>query len=113
MIVIKDLFFFPPHLTKRTNNPTKTQVIDFGCGEGALVSFLIWETQGDYPIKRLVGVDVDPGSLAQANEECQPQEFELGDNLRVNNLQIEFFQGSVSKADKRFLGFDALACMEV
>ncbi|KAG0057413.1 Small RNA 2'-O-methyltransferase [Gryganskiella cystojenkinii] len=90
-----------------------TSVIDFGCGEGALVSFLIWESQGDYPIRRLVGVDLDPSELARANEDCQPQDFELGDKLRVHSLEIEFFQGSVARADKRLLGFDALACMEV
>jgi len=52
-------------------------------------------------------------SLVQASDQCQPQDYELGDYVRVHSLHIEFFQGSVSQADKRLLGFDALACMEV
>lgn len=78
-----------------------------------MTSFLISETNGDYPVTRLLGVDMDLDSLAQANHQCQPQDYELGDNVRVHSLQVELFHGSVSQADKRLVGFDALACMEV
>ncbi|KAG0195796.1 Small RNA 2'-O-methyltransferase, partial [Mortierella sp. GBA30] len=88
-------------------------VIDFGCGEAALTSVLISESIGEYPVTRLVGVDVNEDRLVLAANECQPQEFELGQNVRVNPLTIELYQGSVSEADRRLMGYDALACLEV
>ncbi|KAF9976406.1 Small RNA 2'-O-methyltransferase, partial [Mortierella antarctica] len=88
-------------------------VIDFGCGEAALTSVLVSESMGDYPITRLAGVDISKDRLALAASDCQPQEFELGQNLRVNNLTIELYQGSVAEPDGRLVGYDALACLEV
>ncbi|GJJ73882.1 small RNA 2'-O-methyltransferase [Entomortierella parvispora] len=112
--------FFPPLWQQRRNlarsildKEHATSIIDFGCGEAALTSFLISETDGDYPVTRLAGVDMDADSLAQASHQCQPQDYELGENVRVHNLEVELFKGSVAQADKRLLGFDALACMEV
>ncbi|KAF9934254.1 Small RNA 2'-O-methyltransferase [Modicella reniformis] len=77
------------------------------------MSFLVWESTGEYPIKRLAGVDMDESRLLIAEDECQPREFELGANLRVNGLTVEIFHGSVSQADRRMIGYDALACLEV
>ncbi|KAF9151625.1 Small RNA 2'-O-methyltransferase [Mortierella sp. AD010] len=112
--------FFPALWQQRRNLAFRiigenqaTSVIDYGCGEGALLSFLIWETTGDYPITRLAGVDILHERLKMAEDACQPQDFELGTNLRVNDLSIELYRGSVAEADQRLLGYDALACLEV
>lgn len=88
-------------------------MIDFGCGEAALISLLIWESTGDYPITRLAGVELREDRLQLAREACQPQDFELGSNLRVNELTIDLFQGSVDQPDQRLIGYDALVCLEV
>ncbi|KAG0195889.1 hypothetical protein BGX33_002393, partial [Mortierella sp. NVP41] len=88
-------------------------VIDFGCGEGALLSLLIWETTGDYPMTHLAGVELREERLQLAAEACQPQDFELESNLRVNPLTIDLFQGSADQLDARLIGFDALVCLEV
>ncbi|KAF8938575.1 hypothetical protein EDD21DRAFT_363058 [Dissophora ornata] len=112
--------FFPPLWQQRRNLARRiidehhaTSVIDFGCGEGALLSFLVWESTNEWPITRLAGVDMDGERLELATDTCQPQEFELGPNLRVNKLSIDIFQGSVAEADQRMVGYDALACLEV
>ncbi|KAF9924568.1 Small RNA 2'-O-methyltransferase [Linnemannia zychae] len=112
--------FFPPLWQQRRNLTRRileennvTSVIDFGCGEAALMSLLIWETLGDYPITRLAGVELKEDRLQLALDACQPQDFELGSNLRVNELTIDFYQGSVDQPDQRLVGFDALACLEV
>ncbi|KAF8943054.1 Small RNA 2'-O-methyltransferase [Haplosporangium gracile] len=112
--------FYPPLWQQRRNLARRildenhaTSVIDFGCGEAALISLLIWETTGDYPITRLAGVELSEDRLQLAREACQPQDFELGANLRVNELTIDLFQGSVEQPDQRLIGFDALVCLEV
>ncbi|KAF9571640.1 Small RNA 2'-O-methyltransferase [Mortierella alpina] len=112
--------FFPPLWQQRRTLARRileenhaTSVIDFGCGEAALTSILVSESMGDYPITRLAGVDISQDRLELAANDCQPQEFELGQNLRVNNLTIELYQGSVAEPDGRLMGYDALACLEV
>ncbi|KAF9119043.1 Small RNA 2'-O-methyltransferase [Mortierella sp. GBA39] len=112
--------FYPPLWQQRRNlarlildENHATSVIDFGCGEAALISLLVWETTGDYPITHLTGVELREDRLQLACEACQPQDFELGSNLRVNELTIDLFQGSVSQPDKRLIGYDALVCLEV
>lgn len=77
------------------------------------MSLLVWETTGDYPITHLAGVELIEDRLQLAREACQPQDFELGSNLRVNKLTIDLYQGSVDQPDQRFIGFDALVCLEV
>ncbi len=78
-----------------------------------MTSILVSESMGDYPITRLAGVDISNERLELAANDCQPQEFELGQNLRVNNLTIELYQGSVAEPDSQLMGYDALACLEV
>ncbi|KAF9382531.1 Small RNA 2'-O-methyltransferase [Podila verticillata] len=90
-----------------------TSVIDYGCGEAALTSLLIGETWQDHQIRRIACVDIDLDCVTTAASECQPQEYDLGDGLRVHDLTIDLYQGSVSEADQRLLGYDALACAEV
>ncbi|KAF9322227.1 Small RNA 2'-O-methyltransferase, partial [Podila minutissima] len=88
-------------------------VIDFGCGEASLTSILIGETWQDHQIRRIACVDIDLDCVTTAASACQPQEYDLGDGLRVHDLTIDLYQGSVSEADQRLMGYDALACAEV
>ncbi|KAG0015273.1 Small RNA 2'-O-methyltransferase [Podila clonocystis] len=90
-----------------------TSVIDYGCGEAALTSILIGETWQNHQIKRIACVDIDRDCITTAVSACQPQEYDLGDGLRVHDLTIDLYQGSVSEADQRLMGYDALACAEV
>ncbi|KAG0329728.1 Small RNA 2'-O-methyltransferase [Podila humilis] len=90
-----------------------TSVIDFGCGEAALTSILIGETWQDHQITRIACVDVDPACITEASEICQPQDYDLDDGLRVHDLKIDFYQGSVDQVDERLMGYEALACAEV
>ncbi|KAG0092070.1 Small RNA 2'-O-methyltransferase [Podila epicladia] len=90
-----------------------TSVIDYGCGEAALTSILIGETWQDHQIRRIACVDIDLDCVTSAASACQPQEYDLGDGLRVHDLTIDLYQGSVSEADQRLMGYDALACVEV
>lgn len=92
---------------------TKKQVIDYGCGEAALTSILIGETWQDHQIRRIACVDIDLDCVTAAASECQPQEYDQGDGLRIHDLTIDLYQGSVSEADQRLLGYNALACAEV
>lgn len=78
-----------------------------------MTSILVSESMGDYPITHLAGVDISKDRLELAANDCQPQEFELGQNVRVNDLTIELYQGSVAEPDYRLMGYDALACLEV
>ncbi|KAF9578902.1 hypothetical protein BGW38_005080, partial [Lunasporangiospora selenospora] len=88
------------------------RVIDFGCGEGSLASVLVGEREED-PITHIIGVDVSTECLEMAADHCQPQDYDLDDGLRLNQLGIDFFNGSVAVADQRLVGKEALACMEV
>ncbi|KAF9310563.1 Small RNA 2'-O-methyltransferase [Podila horticola] len=90
-----------------------TSVIDYGCGEAALTSILIGETWQDHQIRRIACVDIDLDCVTTAAAACQPQEYDMGDGLRVHDLTIDLYQGSVSDADQRLIGYDALACAEV
>ncbi|KAF9428568.1 Small RNA 2'-O-methyltransferase [Podila epigama] len=90
-----------------------TSVIDLGCGEGALTTILIGETWQDHQISKIACVDIDLDCVSVASKECQPQDYDLGVGLRIHNLTIDLYQGSVAEADSRLLGYDALACAEV
>ncbi|CAG8489058.1 19205_t:CDS:2 [Rhizophagus irregularis] len=94
----KNLVYFDPPLWRQRRSFVNevlreskvTSVVDFGCGEGSLLSFLIQPFE-ESPITRLAGVDINREIAEQAVENCR----------------------SIDIADKRFLGFDALVCMEV
>ncbi|CAG8609202.1 6603_t:CDS:2 [Cetraspora pellucida] len=88
-----------------------TSVVDFGCGEGSLLSFLVqpWEKS---PITHLAGVDISQETLKNTVDNCRPRKEDF-DNLRLTPLTIDIYQGSIDVADERLLGFEALVCSEV
>jgi 2-polyprenyl-3-methyl-5-hydroxy-6-metoxy-1,4-benzoquinol methylase len=79
-------------------------VIDLGCGEGNLLRLLMKEKT----FTRVAGVDVSRLALEHAR-----------DTLRIDQLpesqqkRISLFQSSVTYRDKRFMGYDAAALVEV
>ncbi|RUS16635.1 hypothetical protein BC937DRAFT_90974 [Endogone sp. FLAS-F59071] len=114
-----EIFFDPPLWRQRRALITDilkkhkiTSVIDFGCGEGNILSFLIPVTDDEAVITRLVGVDVSHDALKLAAMQCRPWEQDYK-KLREAPLSIDIYQGSVDRADSRLLGFDALVCTEV
>lgn len=80
------------------------KVLDLGCGEGKLLQLLLKENQ----FEQLLGMDVSHRSLEIA-----------ADKLRLDRMpthlrnRISLIQGSLTYKDKRLLGFDAAALVEV
>ncbi|OLF12988.1 3' terminal RNA ribose 2'-O-methyltransferase Hen1 [Actinophytocola xinjiangensis] len=79
-----------------------TRVVDLGCGEGNLLRELV----ADRSFTEIVGVDVAARVLRAANRRLRLDE--LPDQRRVRLLQ-----GSVTYADDRLAGFDAVVLSEV
>ena len=67
------------------------KVLDFGCGEGTLISFLIQPSE-DSPITRLAGVDISREALELAIENCRPLDYDF-EFLRLTPLTVDIFQG--------------------
>ncbi|EXX74783.1 hypothetical protein RirG_047940 [Rhizophagus irregularis DAOM 197198w] len=115
----KNLVYFDPPLWRQRRSFVNevlreskvTSVVDFGCGEGSLLSFLIQPFE-ESPITRLAGVDINREIAEKAVENCRPWDHDV-EFLRLTPLTVDIYQGSIDIADKRFLGFDALVCMEV
>ncbi|MCD9016642.1 3' terminal RNA ribose 2'-O-methyltransferase Hen1 [Parachryseolinea silvisoli] len=79
-------------------------VVDLGCGEGKLLKMLLREKQ----FKKILGVDVSYRTLEKAArrlvfDEMPPKQKE----------RIEIMQGALTYRDKRLVGFDAAAIVEV
>lgn len=80
------------------------RVLDLGCGNGKLLRALI----ADPSFKQIVGVDVSYAALEIAR-----------DRLRLDQLaprqreRIELFQTALTYRDRRLVGFDAAAVVEV
>lgn len=108
-------------------------MLDYGCGEASVLSFLIPQSKDDVAIVKLAGLDICEQVLQQAVERCEPWDQDYID-LRVNPLTIEIFHGkykmprpalvdrikknflalgSVDQFDERLLGYDAIVCSEV
>jgi len=80
------------------------RVADLGCGEGRLLKLLLTENQFDF----ILGMDVSYRALEIAKERLKL------DRLSEKQTQrIQLIQGSLTYTDKRLLGFDALALVEV
>ncbi|CAI2182006.1 4458_t:CDS:2 [Funneliformis geosporum] len=92
-------------------NSGVTSVFDFGCGEGALLSFLIQPFE-DSPITQLAGVDISHETLTTTVKDCSPWDIDK-QFLRLTPLTVDIYQGSIDVADQRLLGYEALICMEV
>lgn len=68
-------------------------MVDFGCGEGSLLSFLIQPSE-ESPITRLVGVDINREIAEQAIENCRPWDHDF-EFLRLTPLTTDIYQGTV------------------
>jgi 3' terminal RNA ribose 2'-O-methyltransferase Hen1 len=79
------------------------RVLDLGCGSGALLSRLIKE---DYEL--IVGVDVSVRSLEQA-----ARALKLDDMHDAQRQRISLLHSPLTYRDKRLVGFDAAALVEV
>lgn len=86
------------------------KVLDYGCGEAAVLSFLIPESST--PIKKLAGIDICDQVLTEAIDRCTPWACDF-DQLRTHPLSIDIYKGSIGDPDRRFMGFDAIICTEV
>jgi 3' terminal RNA ribose 2'-O-methyltransferase Hen1 len=78
------------------------RVVDLGCGEAKLVTFLAQRSQ----VAHVTGVDVSPGSLAIAQKRL--------DKLSPSQRErVALIQGSLVYRDARLKGFDAATLIEV
>ena len=80
------------------------RVLDMGCGEGKLLRALLKEKT----FTEIVGVDVSPTSLEYAKERLN-----LDEMAPKQKERIKLMQGSLTYRDKRFMGYDAAAVVEV
>ena len=80
------------------------RVIDIGCGEGKLLSYLLKEKS----FTEIVGLDVSHRSLEIAAERLNLER--LPDKLRE---KIKLLHGSLTYRDRRIEGFDAATVIEV
>ena len=81
-----------------------TSVLDLGCGEGKLLRLLL----KDRRIARLTGVDLSSQSLAIAHERLNVDRLSDRDRARLTLLQ-----SALTYRDRRLVGFDAAALVEV
>ncbi|MEZ5123273.1 MAG: methyltransferase domain-containing protein [Solirubrobacterales bacterium] len=79
------------------------RVLDLGCGPGALLERLL---RGDY--ERIVGVDVSVRALEQA-----ARRLKLDAMHDAQRRRIELLHSPLTYRDKRLVGFDAAALVEV
>jgi 3' terminal RNA ribose 2'-O-methyltransferase Hen1 len=79
------------------------RVLDLGCGPGALLARLIRE---DYEL--VIGVDVSVRSLEQA-----ARRLKLDDMHDAQRQRIDLLHSPLTYRDKRLVGFDAAALVEV
>jgi 3' terminal RNA ribose 2'-O-methyltransferase Hen1 len=79
-------------------------VLDLGCGSGRLVQALLKERQFD----RIVGVDASTRELDMAHDRLNLDRLPERQRERVTLLH-----GALTYRDKRLLGFDAAAAVEV
>ena len=80
------------------------RVLDLGCGEGKLLRKLLREKQ----FEEIVGMDVSHRALKIAQERLH---YERLPERQKERLRL--FQGSLNYRDKRLVGYDAAAVIEV
>jgi 3' terminal RNA ribose 2'-O-methyltransferase Hen1 len=77
------------------------QVLDLGCGGGELLQRLVLQRQ----FERIVGIDIDEVSLAQARRT-------LGLDLLEDSGRVQVRYGSFEEPDSQLRGFDAATLIE-
>ncbi|KAJ1648487.1 hypothetical protein LPJ64_000184 [Coemansia asiatica] len=92
----------------------KTQsVLEVGCGEGNILSFLTGPTSDDeYPITKLVGIDISADALQRAQAALEPTPHDLR-YPRIDNLRICLFLGDCTGPPIDGVHCDAVVCSEV
>lgn len=80
------------------------KILDLGCGEGKLLKLLLKHKQ----FSQIVGMDVSYNELLKAKERLHFDEMPQKQKDRIT-----LFQGSLTYIDKRLIGFDAAAVVEV
>ncbi|GAN02230.1 small RNA 2'-O-methyltransferase [Mucor ambiguus] len=110
-------FFSPPLWRQRRtfiqeilNQHNIETVIDYGCGEAAVLSFLISATENK--LTKIAGIDIDSEVLEEAVDRCLPYKSDF-EQLWPRLLVIDIYQGSVGVADDRLKNYQAIVCSEV
>lgn len=80
------------------------RVLDLGCGEGKLLRLLLADAQ----FEKILGMDVAWRSIEIARDRLKLQQL-----TEKQRARIDVVQGSLMYRDKRFIGFDAAAVVEV
>ncbi|KAI8097281.1 uncharacterized protein BX664DRAFT_326012 [Halteromyces radiatus] len=91
------------------------KILDYGCGEGSVLSFLIPPSAyDDIHFTHLIGLDIDRNLLEQETiAACQPWPSDY-EYLRETPLTVDIYHGSVDQLDSRLIGTcDAIICSEV
>lgn len=110
--------FYPPVYRRRyaavcelVKKHQAKRVLDFGCAEAKLVKSLISQETLTH-LEELVGVDIDRKLLEENKFRIQPL---TSDYLRprTHPFKVSLYQGSIAEADKRFIDFDVIACIEL
>lgn len=65
--------------------------MDYGCGEGALLSVLTQASCVD-SITQLIGLDLSNTALSLCTKACEPWQVDY-DNLRESPLEINLYHG--------------------
>ncbi|KAI9250085.1 hypothetical protein EDC94DRAFT_318715 [Helicostylum pulchrum] len=86
-------------------------VLDYGCGEAAVLSFLIPDNN-DTCLVKMAGIDICDESLAEAVDRCTPWQTDH-EQLRSNPLVLDIYKGSIGVVDDRLFGYEAIICTEV
>ncbi|MFZ4843620.1 methyltransferase domain-containing protein [Mycetocola saprophilus] len=90
-------------LTRLRELPVST-VVDMGCGQGALLNVLLRDAR----FTRVIGADVSPSVLAQAE-----RALGLDRMPETQRARLELVQSSLTYRDDRLAGADAMVLMEV
>ncbi|KAI8077175.1 hypothetical protein BDF21DRAFT_400341 [Thamnidium elegans] len=85
--------------------------LDYGCGEAAVLSFLIPDNN-DTCLVKMAGIDVCDESLAEALDRCTPWQTDY-EQLRSSPLVLDIYKGSIGVVDDRLFGYEAIICTEV
>ncbi|CAO3595236.1 unnamed protein product [Absidia cylindrospora] len=92
------------------------KVLDYGCGEGSVLSFMIPSSAtDDIHFTHLIGLDIDRDLLEQETlAACQPWPSDY-EQLREAPLTVDIYCGSVDQYDARLMmsNCDAIVCSEV